>query len=1278
MARKEEPVVVNTGFAATAVGVLSSARGWLLPAAMLIVLIAGVWTAYNRSRAADAEIRRDLLTQAAAIARTVDPALVKKLSFTAADEDIPSFRRLSAQLTAYAGAMRHRSIYSMAVRDGQMVFGPESLAKDDPFASPPGTVYESATPQDWAAFEFGTPYVDGPYTDEYGTFISAIYPVHDPTTGDVLMVIGMDITADEWRAQLSKEWYFPVIMAVGLVFMMAVALVILRWRARLASRGRGRLWHTETVLTALVGVVLTGCLVLLVREVEDRSNRATLVQIANSQRELVEDAFYSVEQSSLNSARLFEASEQVTRYEFRAYFAPLLESTIVDAYGWVPIVPAAQRMEFEADVSAAIGDEFEIFEVDGEGVRTSAANRTTYYPVVYAEPFGVQGDVLGYDLGSDPVLLSAIEGSILTQLSTATDPITWVEASGPQQAILILQPVLEEDEDVEGGERATGSFVVAVLSPQSLLRESVIWPSSYRGTEEMPAHICLFQLSLDGPPERLASSMPGSDTALQSFDTMLRGPGSDMCSAYPIFVFGKAYAAVVCPGPAFWDVRAVWGELAVIGVVGLLMTVFLTGFTGFLRSAGYLLEQQVRVRTAELRASEGRYRTFINSTTDLVFVKDSALRYVMINRAQEEFFGRPEDEIQGMTDDDLMGPELAESCRQSDRRAIEREEIVTTVESVGNRLYETRKFPVSLSDDDAGVGAFIRDVTEMKRAEARVAHLNRVLFAVRDINQLIIHEKDPEALIRRTCDLLWEHRGYSGVLIVLTNDDNVPYAYAQAGIESLFEPVEEGLKRGELPVCCWLAREEGGVAVINDRGEVCAGCSMLDYCVQGNTVTACLRYGERDFGYLIASVSDKLELNAEEWSIFGEMARDVAFALQNIEMGEAMRWSEEERARMEADLRQAQKMEAVGRLAGGVAHDFNNMLNVILGYAGLALESLDPDEPLHHDLEEIDRAARRFAGLTHQLLAFSRKQDVVPGVVNLNTLISQQTKMLGRLIGEDIEIDVHPASDLWAVYIDPTQIDQILVNLAANARDAIDGVGTISIETANVNVDENYSAHHVDMEPGDYVLMSFSDTGSGIEKKALEHVFEPFFTTKEKGKGTGLGLATVYGIVKQSGGAIHVYSEQGRGTTLKIYLPRYEASAEEQVIEAVEAPRGGTETILVVEDEAQILSLVQRMLQANGYSVLQAGSPDEACEIAEQFEGKIDMLLTDVVMPSMSGKDLHARIKAMRPEIKTMFMSGYTASVVVGRGLIDDGITLLQKPFSLDVLVRSVRELLDN
>jgi PAS domain S-box-containing protein len=384
------------------------------------------------------------------------------------------------------------------------------------------------------------------------------------------------------------------------------------------------------------------------------------------------------------------------------------------------------------------------------------------------------------------------------------------------------------------------------------------------------------------------------------------------------------------------------------------------------------------------------------------------------------------------------------------------------------------------------------------------------------------------------------------------------------------------------------------------------------------------------------------------------------------------------RERIEDQLRQAQKMEAVGRLAGGVAHDFNNMLHVILGYADLGRSRLDPQEPLYQELLEIEKAARRSAELTQQLLAFSRKQIIEPKILSLNEAVENQKKMLERLIGEDIKVDFMPGEDLWNIQIDPSQIDQILTNLAVNARDAIGGVGSVTIETANTTLEEKYKFKDVNVTPGDYVMLAFTDSGSGMDEDTLEQIFEPFFTTKPKGQGVGLGLATVYGIVKQNNGFIHVYSEKGMGTTLKIYFPRVRGDALPLQEKPHEPFTSKAETILVVEDEEQVLDLVKAILEQYDYTVLTSRTPMEACQLVETYEGDIALLLTDVVMPEMNGQRLGARIKKLKPNAKVLFMSGYTANVIAHRGVLEDGVNFIAKPFTAQALARKVREVLES
>ena len=390
------------------------------------------------------------------------------------------------------------------------------------------------------------------------------------------------------------------------------------------------------------------------------------------------------------------------------------------------------------------------------------------------------------------------------------------------------------------------------------------------------------------------------------------------------------------------------------------------------------------------------------------------------------------------------------------------------------------------------------------------------------------------------------------------------------------------------------------------------------------------------------------------------------------------RQADEERAKLEAQLHHAQKMESVGRLAGGVAHDFNNMLGVILGNADAALEQVDPASPIHEDLEEIRKAARRSADLTRQLLAFARKQTVTPKVLDLNDLVAGMLRLLERLIGEDVRVTWLPGEGLWPLKLDPSQIDQTLTNLCVNARDAISGVGKLVIETGNVTLDEDFRATHAGACPGDYVRLCVSDDGCGMDKETKARLFEPFFTTKGVGEGTGLGLATVYGIVKQNNGFIDVASEPGRGTTFEIYLPRYRGTAGEgRAAGAVEPTVRGRETILLVEDEASILRLTRRMLERTGYTVLSAGTPGDAIRLAEAHSGEIHLLITDVVMPELNGRDLAKKLLSLYPGLKRLFMSGYTADVIASHGVLDEGVNFIQKPFSQGDLVARVREALD-
>ncbi len=414
-------------------------------------------------------------------------------------------------------------------------------------------------------------------------------------------------------------------------------------------------------------------------------------------------------------------------------------------------------------------------------------------------------------------------------------------------------------------------------------------------------------------------------------------------------------------------------------------------------------------------------------------------------------------------------------------------------------------------------------------------------------------------------------------------------------------------------------------------------------------------------------------------SIVRHALDEPAYFIAVIEDISERKRAEAEKIKLEGQLQQAQKMEAIGQLAGGVAHDFNNMLSVILGHAEMAMDQIDPDQPLFNDLEQISKAATRSADITRQLLAFARKQTVAPKVIDLNETIEGMLKMLRRLIGENIDLAWMPGAGLWPVKIDPSQIDQILANLCVNARAAIAGVGKMTVATANTNFDEEYCESHAGFISGDYTRIAISDNGSGMDKETLSHIFEPFFTTKGVGEGTGLGLATVYGAVRQNHGFINVYSEPGQGSTFTLYLPRHVSHPGQVPPQtALQPALRGNETVLLVEDEVTILEMTRTMLELLGYTVLAAETPYAALRLVGEWAGEIHLLLTDVVMPEMNGWALAKSLLPTNPQLKCLFMSGYTSDIIAQQGILDEGVQFIQKPFSKKDLASKVRMVLDN
>ena len=620
-----------------------------------------------------------------------------------------------------------------------------------------------------------------------------------------------------------------------------------------------------------------------------------------------------------------------------------------------------------------------------------------------------------------------------------------------------------------------------------------------------------------------------------------------------------------------------------------------------------------------------QYRALLEAAPDAMVIVNQAGEIVLLNLQAEKQFGYRRNELIGQKVKNIIPEGFAERLIADGARTAA--EALAQQIGTGIELYGRRKngsdFPIEImlspfdGEDGILVTAAIRDITERKRREYDLSCLVGVVESSYDA----IVRLSPQGII-----LTWN---YGAELI---------FGYS----------AEEATGRS--------------VRFLAPPDRAVESSTLLERVERTGTVE---RYEtirvKKDGTHIHVAITHSPIKNSDGQVVaISSVAQDVT-----------------ESKNLEEMLRLAQKMEAVGQLAGGVAHDFNNLLGVILGYTGLLLDRLSPDDPQRKSIEEIQKAGDRAALLTRQLLAFSRKQVLQPKVLDLNTVVAGAEKLLQRLIGEDIELLVVLNPALGRVKADAGQLEQIIMNLVVNARDAMPKGGKLTIETANVEFDEEFAAQHPSTQPGPHAMLSVTDTGCGMDEKTKARIFEPFFTTKEFGKGTGLGLATVYGIVKQSGGSVWVYTEVGIGTTFKIYLP-----CVDEVLEMVspsnkvEKAERGSQTILIVEDDAALLQVTLQSLENVGYAILAAQSPAEAIQISESHSGPIHLMVTDVIMPGMSGAQLATHLSALRPGMKVLYVSGYTDDTIVCHGVLEPGLAFLQKPFSPKALARKVGEVI--
>jgi PAS domain S-box-containing protein len=684
----------------------------------------------------------------------------------------------------------------------------------------------------------------------------------------------------------------------------------------------------------------------------------------------------------------------------------------------------------------------------------------------------------------------------------------------------------------------------------------------------------------------------------------------------------------------------------------------------------------------DVEESAERLRLIFESAKDGILVADVESRqFTVANKAISEMLGYSHEELLAIGVQNIHPEvELPAVIEQFKRQGAGEIPLVVNVpmqRKDGSVFYaDINTTPIEFSGRACLLGTF-RDITDRMLAEARIEHLNRVLRAIRNINQLIVRAESADEMIKNACTLLVDHRSYTSALLILIDQEGRPVTHAEAGEGKDFHSLFERMKQGELPRCCEAAKAVDGVCRISEQTAVCEPCPIMSTCVSPQKMSIRLQYQRKIFGYLVVSLDMEITIDTEEERLFVELAEDLAYSLHNMEVKKAMHAAEEENKKLEAQLFQAQKMEAIGQLAGGIAHDFNNLLTIIIGYSQMMEENAATDSSTSEAIKEIYDAAIRAKNLTRQLLAFSRKQMLEMCVVDVNQVIGNFEKLLRRTIGEDVQMELKLALEPALVKADISQLEQILMNLAVNARDAMPDGGLLTIETASVDLDESYASSRPGVIPGPYVMIGVSDNGTGMDHETLNRIFEPFYTTKPKGKGTGLGLSTVYGVVKQHGGNIWVYSEPEGGTIFKIYLPSATgAIALEEEKKAEQVPLAAEVTVLVVEDEPSLRRLACSILKRSGYTVLEAGDGDDAVEIARRSPEPIHLLLTDVIMPKMKGTEVFRKVCDFYPDIRVLYMSGYTENVIARQGVLKEGIHFLQKPFSAGTLLEKVTETL--
>ncbi len=1224
----------------------------VLSAASALVVATGVWQTYQLGNKAELHQREMLLANATAIARTIPVERVKQLSFTAADRETPVYQQLSAQLSAAGEHLGLRSIYTIARRGGGYVFGPESVSRDEPVAAPPGTPYQQAPREVADVFKCHVPKSTDVYTDEYGTFVSTFVPVLEPSTGEALLVVGIDVSAATWQRRIAQARQVPLFLTLTLLSILMLSHFVLGKRRRLQPRRPWRIHCAEAVLCALVMLTLTAAATWHIHASERQTRLATFSSLAYAQASGIARELWDLREKIDGTRRFFQASDWVDQNKFHLFSERLTQDGATQACLWLPAVPARELAPFEEAARRQGLADFKVWQFSGQGERVPASGRETCYPALFIEArAGLQRGLEGYDLSSEPVRRQAIEKAVRNGLPSATETVTLFALTNTPAGIVIFQPVASA--------RQQGLTALAVRM------DDLIKTPLYRAgslTRGLVAE--LFQLDGGRPALILASSDPHGHPS--SADCWPAG-GSSLKIRVPVFCFGKVYAVVIHTTPA-WLARHPLREGWTAAMAGLLVTVLLTAFIALLSNRRTALEREVQSRITALRQAEQLYQTLFQEMHYgfilCEVVRDAQgqpddYRFLSVNPAFERITGFEAAPLIGKTVSEVpfyTNPVWPQIYRQV---AITGDpENFTSFIQEANRFIEGTIFRPSPNQ----IACIFADVTSRKRAEDKVqaaAEETRRLLAEADQARIVLLRAAEEQA--RTDEALVHERNLLYALM-----DNLPdciyfkdtrsrfikISKAQAVSLGLADPAD-AIGKSDTD---FQPGEIAEHALATERQIIETGQPLLAQVEQTQTADGKVKWVS----------ASKAPIRDQDGRVIGlvGISRDIT---QEIEL--------------QLQLQQASKMDAVGRLAGGVAHDFNNLLQAILGFTEILLAGTRENDSQYNDLKQIERAAKRAADLTRQLLAFSRKQRIEPRVVDINQLVTAMEAMLRRLMGEDIDIVRQLAPDLRNVLADPSQIEQVIMNLAINARDAMPQGGRLTFKTGTVTLQANDTTQIPESHPGTFVCLTVSDTGTGIPQELIHRIFEPFFTTKGQGKGTGLGLAVIYGIVKQNAGWINVESQVGQGSTFKVYLPAHahgpDTAQPRQPDEVPATLPGLGKSILLVEDEPGVLRLATLVLRSAGYCVTPCETAQEAHAAFDREGGRFNLLFSDVVLPGKNGIELATELRAKASGLPVLLCSGYADERVRWALIEQEGFHFLPKPYPTAALLQAVREALD-